>query len=63
MPLKGSNWGGWTDRYWVAIKREGVQDLNAFAPALVLILGANRVIPLFDLIESDGRDVVSKEWR
>ena len=42
-------------------RREGVQDLNALAPALVLILGTDRVIPLIDLSEGDGRDAASKE--
>ena len=44
-------------------QREGAQELNALAPVLVLILGADKVIPLFDLSECDGREVVSKERR
>ena len=31
--------------------REGTQELNVLVPVLVLILGTNRVIPLFDLSE------------
>ena len=34
-------------------KREGVQELNDLFPALVLILGTDKVIPLFDLTERD----------
>ena len=37
------------------------EDPHALAPALVLILGINRVIPLFDLSERVRRDVASKE--
>ena len=37
--------------------------LNAHAPELVLILGTDRVIRLFDLGERDGRDVAGKESR
>ena len=48
----------WTDSRNL-FQREG-QDLNALVPALVLILGTNRVIPLFDLSECDGRDAASK---
>ena len=44
-------------------KREGAQELNALAPVLVLILGMDRVIPLFDLSERDERDVAIKERR
>ena len=40
---------------------EGVQDLNALALVLVLILGTDRVIPLFDLSECDGEAVASKK--
>ena len=42
-------------------QREGAQELKALAPVLVLILGTNRVIPLFDLSERDGREVAIKE--
>ena len=38
-------------------QREGAHELKAHAPVLVLILGAERVIPLFDLSEHDGREV------
>ena len=44
-------------------QREGVQELKALAPALVLILETGRVIPLFDLSERDGREVAIKERR
>ena len=42
-------------------QREGVQELKALAPVLVLILGTDRVIPLFDVSEHDGREVAIKE--
>ena len=62
---EGSNWGDWTGQIVEGCsKGEGVQDLNALAPALVLILETDRVINFcFDLSEHDGRDVASKEWR
>ena len=41
-------------------QREGVHELKAFAPVLVLILGMDRVIPLFDLSERDGREMESR---
>ena len=43
---------------WTDSGRLLQRDSNASAPALVLILGTNRVIPLSDLIE---RDVASNE--
>ena len=36
-------------------QREGEQEVKALAPVLVLILGTDRLIPLFDLTERDGR--------
>ena len=44
-------------------QREGAHELKALAPVLVLILGTDTVIPLFDLSEHDGREVVIKERR
>ena len=44
-------------------QRDGAQELKALAPLLVLILGTDRVIPLFDLSERDGREVAIKERR
>ena len=44
-------------------QREGAQELKALAPVLVLILGMDRVIPLFDLSERDGREMAIKERR
>ena len=43
-------------------KEKGTR-LNALAPVLVLILGTDGVIPLFDLSERDGREVAIKERR
>ena len=44
-------------------QREGAQELKAFAPVLVLFLGTDRMIPLFDLSERDVREVAIKERR
>ena len=44
-------------------QREGVHELKALAPVLVLILGMGRVIPLFDLSECYGREMAIKERR
>ena len=44
-------------------QREGAHELKALAPVLVLILGTNSVIPLFDLSERDGREMAIKERR
>ena len=42
-------------------QREGAQELKALAPVMVLILGKDRMIPLFDLSERDGREVAIKD--
>ena len=44
-------------------QREGTHELNALVPVLVLVLGTDKVIPLFDLSDRDGREVVSNEQR
>ena len=44
-------------------QREGAYQLKALAPVLVLILGMDRVIPLFDLSDRDGREMTIKERR
>ena len=44
-------------------QREGAQELKALAPVLVLIPGTDRVTPLFDLSERDGREVAIKGRR
>ena len=41
----------------------GAQELNDLPLALVLTLGTNKVIPLFDLGERDGSGVASKDCR
>ena len=43
------------------LQREGAHKLKALVPVLVLILGMNRVIALFDLGERDGREVAIKK--
>ena len=50
----------WTDSGRL-FQRRGTHELKALAPVLVLILGMDRVIPLFDLSERDGREVAIKE--
>ena len=57
--LKVAEWTGSGKLF----QREGAQELHALAPVLVLILGTDRVIPLFDLSERDGREVAIKERR
>ena len=52
----------WTDSGRL-FQREGSQELKALAPVSVLILGMDRVIPLFDLSEPDGREMAIKERR
>ena len=44
-------------------QREGAQELNGIFPALVLTLGTDKVILLFDLSERDGSGVASKDCR
>ena len=44
-------------------RREGAQELNDLFPSLVLTLGTDKVILLFDLSECDGSGVASKECR
>ena len=44
-------------------QREGAQELNDLFPALVLTLGADKVIPLCDFSERDGSGVARKECR
>ena len=43
-------------------QREGPQEQNASASALFLILGQDKVIPLFDPSEWDRSDVARMEW-
>ena len=44
-------------------QKEGAHELMALSSVLVLILGMDRVIPLFDLSERDGREMAIKERR
>ena len=43
------------------LQREGAQQLNDLFPTLVLTLGTDKVIPLFDVSERNGSAVASKE--
>ena len=55
MLPEGCNWSGWTDRQPEDVPNKRALELNALAPALVLTLGTDRVIPVFDLGERHGR--------
>ena len=44
-------------------QREGAQELNDIFPTLVLTLGTDKVIPLFDFNKCDGSGIASKECR
>ena len=44
-------------------QRDGAQEWKALAPVLVLTLGTDKLLSLFDLNEREGIDVASMEWR
>ena len=44
-------------------QRDGAQEWKALAPALVLTLGTDKLLSLFDLSEREGIDAASMEWR
>ena len=44
-------------------QRDGAQELNDLFTALVLTLGTDKVILLFDLSKCDGSGVARKEYR
>ena len=44
-------------------QRDGAQEWKALAPVLVLNLGTDKLLSLFDLSEREGIDVASMEWR
>ena len=52
----------WTDSGKL-FQREGAQELNDLFPALVLTLGTDKEIPLFDVSEHDGSGAASKECK
>ena len=43
--------------------RDGAQEWKALAPVLVLTLGTDKLLSLFDLNEREGSDVASMERR
>ena len=43
-------------------QRDGAQEWKALAPVLVLTLGTNKLLSLFDLSEREGVDAASMEW-
>ena len=54
--------GEWTDSGRL-FQREGAQEWIALAPVLVLTLGTDKLLSLFDLYEREGIDGASMEWR
>ena len=50
----------WTDSGRL-FKRDGAQELKALAPVLVLTLGTDKLLSLFNLIEREGIDAASME--
>ena len=44
-------------------QRDGAQEWKVLAPVLVLTLGTDKLLSLFDLSEQEGIDVASMEWR
>ena len=44
-------------------QRDEVQEWKALAPVLVLTLGTDKLLSLFDLSEREGIDAASTEWR
>ena len=42
---------------------DGALEWKALAPVLVLTLGTNKLLSLFDLSEREGVDEASMEWR
>ena len=42
--------------------RDGAQEWKALAPVLVLTLGTDKLLSLFDLSEREGIDAASMEW-
>ena len=44
-------------------QRDGVQEWKALAPVLVLTLGTDKLLSLFDISEREGIDAASMEWR
>ena len=44
-------------------QRDGAQEWEALAPALVLTLETDKLVSLFDLSEREGIDATSMEWR
>ena len=43
--------------------RDGAQEWKALPPVLVLTLGTDKLLSLFDLSEGEGSDAASMEWR
>ena len=50
----------WTDSRRL-FQRDGAQECKALAPVLVLTLGTDRLLSLFDFSEQDRSDVASTE--
>ena len=57
------NWlAEWTDSGRL-FQRDGAQEWKPLAPVLVLTLGTDKLLSLFDLSEREGIDATSLEWR
>ena len=52
----------WTDSRRL-FQRDGAQELKALARVMELTLGIDKLLSLFDLIELEGIDEASMEWR
>ena len=52
----------WTDSGRL-FQRDRVQEWKALAPVMVLTVGTDRLLSLFDLTEREGSDAASMEWR
>ena len=52
----------WTDSGRL-FQRDRAQEWKALAPVLVLTLGTDKLLSLFDLSEWEGIDAATMEWR
>ena len=47
----------------ILFQRDRAQEWKALAPVLVLTLGTDKLLSLFDHTEQGGSDATSMEWR
>ena len=43
-------------------QRDGAQEWKALAPVLVLTVGTDKLLSMFDISEREGSDAASMEW-